>query len=483
MQYDVVVVGGGIGGLTVAALLAARGVSVCLLERNSRVGGCVSRVEYAGHDFEPGMGLYTAWGPGEVHDRIFSQLPVDTPEVRLIEDEYVIRIAATTDINLRKEPSRFAEELRIAFPECAQSAVSFYELVDKVAAGSQTQPSESFIQKLRGLWPVSTSKGPISNARDTTAAEHLTQTSERFRRFIDAQLRAFVQTPVERCAFLPACQALSLPRQRLYSIVGGPATVAERLSEAIKKSGGMVRLDSPVLRLAYDDKGDVVGVDLLSGERVFANRSIVSNMTIWDTYGKLIGLNRTPREVKKMLAKQTSSGAYVVYASMEQSALKRIPGERFLVCLPSSTETSEPAEITFATSQSTERSAPSGKVAVTIKTTTAVNDWFAFQSSEEDYEEWDQAALERIWTRLHEAVPELGGDIEVIETANPRTFYEETRRKLGMVMGTEQTPESLATFNYSTCLPSVFMVGDTVSGCGLSTVGEGALTLTTHLTG
>ena len=39
MVHEVVVVGGGIGGLTVAALLAARGVDVCLLERASQPRG------------------------------------------------------------------------------------------------------------------------------------------------------------------------------------------------------------------------------------------------------------------------------------------------------------------------------------------------------------------------------------------------------------------------------------------------------------
>lgn len=475
MQYDVVVVGGGIGGLTVASLLAARGISICLLERNSKVGGCVSRVEYSGHDFEPGMGLYPDWGPGEVHERIFAELPVDAPETRVIEDDYVVRIPRSTDVYLRKDQTRFADELRDAFPECAEQAISFYELVDKVSAGTQTQSSGAVAKTLRNLWPLSAGKDQISRAQSTIALEYLTQTSERFRQFIDAQLRAFIQTPIERCAFLPACHALSLPRQRLYSIAGGPAAVAERLAEAIKKAGGTVLLNSPALRLAYSNSGDVVGVDLLSGETVIANRAIVSNMTIWDTYGKLIGLNRTLPEVKKKLAAQTSSGVYMIYASMEHSALSRLPAERFLVSLDNSTDDVSPFEISFAMAGLPEQPAPEGKAAVTLKTSTRVNDWFAFQSSEEDYEEWDQSALERVWTRLHEALPELGGDIEVLETANPRTFYDETRRKLGMVLGVERTPESLSAFDHRTTLPNVFMVGDTASkGSTLAAVSSSA---------
>ena len=88
MSYDLVVVGGGIGGLTVAALLSARGVKTCLLERNSQVGGCVARVEFAGHDFEPGMGRYTSFAPGEIYERVFSELPVDLPATSLLSGSH-----------------------------------------------------------------------------------------------------------------------------------------------------------------------------------------------------------------------------------------------------------------------------------------------------------------------------------------------------------------------------------------------------------
>ena len=340
-MYDIVVVGAGIGGLTVAALLSARGLKTCLLERQSQVGGCIARVEFSGYDFEPGMGLYTSFGAGGVYEKLFSQLPVELPAASLITSPYMIRSVGGTDVAVNTD--------------------------------------------------------------------------------------------------------------ELYSIAGGTASLAERLAESLKRSGGTLRLDSPVLRLAYDEAGRAIGVDLLSGEQVFARRAIISNLTIWDTFGKLVGLNRTPGEIKKQLNTLRGAGVYVVYAVMEESAVARLPSERMRV---------QGTHGEFTMAVAAPQAAHPGKRAVTFTCPTEVDSWFAYQSSEEDYETWDQEALEQFWTRLHAALPELGADIEVIETANPRTYYDQTRRKLGMVLGVEDGSIT----SQRTFLPNVFIVGDTVVG-------------------
>ena len=409
-SYDVVVVGGGIGGLTVAALLATRGLGVCVLERQSQVGGCIARVEFSGQEFEPGMGLYTSFGAGEIYERVFAELPVEVPETSLLTRPYVVRLADGTDVRLTGDESFFAELSR-AFPECADGAIDFYR---------------------------------------NPAPTLLSATSPRFQSLIETQLRAFLHSSIEQCGFETASVALKRARGPLYEIRGGPATMAERLAESIKRSGGAVRLDTPVLRLAFDNTGRAVGVDLLSGETVFARKAIVSNLTIWDTYGKLVGLNRTPPEVKKLLNSLHGTGAYLVYAAIEASAISRLPSERLLATTQPTTDGDDQFnEFTLAIH---------GRTA-TLKSVTDVNEWFTFHASEEDFEESDQATLEHFWTKLHAALPELGSGIEIIETSNPRTNYDQTRRKLGMILGVQ----SAQIRSHQTFLPNLFITGDTAT--------------------
>ncbi len=414
-SYDVVVVGAGVGGVTVAALLAARGLGVCVLERQSQVGGCSARVEFSGYEFEPGMGVYTSFGEGEIYQRIFAELPVVAPETSLLTRPYVVRLADGTDVRLIRDESFFAE-LASAFPECADRAIEFYR---------------------------------------NPAPESLDATSPRFQAFIDTQLRGFLHSSIEQCGFAVAAGALQRIRSPLYEIRGGTATLAERLAESIKRSGGIVRLDTPVLRLAYDESGAAIGVDLLSGETVIARKAIISNLTIWDTYGKLVGLNRTPSAVKKLLNTLHGTGAYLVYATIEDSASSRLPAERLLAATkPVTADDGWFTEFTLAIHGQT----------ATLKSATDVNDWFMFHASEEEFEESDQAALEHFWTKLHAALPELGSGIEIIETANPRTFYDQTRRKLGMVMGLPSALLPSAQIpSLQTIIPNLFIVGDTIS--------------------
>src|SRR6185295_15523836 len=151
MTYDVVVVGAGIGGLTVAALLAKRGMDVCILERQSQVGGCIGRVQFGDLDFEPGMGIYPGWGSGEIYDQLFSELQIKVPKASLIGSDYVVRFEGQ-DIRLIGGTDEFFNELRGAFPESGEAAVEFYEQVIRINELRLERNKPGFATSVRRLW-------------------------------------------------------------------------------------------------------------------------------------------------------------------------------------------------------------------------------------------------------------------------------------------------------------------------------------------
>lgn len=461
MVHEVVVVGGGIGGLTVAALLASRGVDVCLLERGSQVGGVVATVEGFGYTFDPGVGIYTCWGPGEIHDQVFAELPVTPPQVQPDEPAYSIRLPDGADLTVLGEDDQFFASLLKVFPECADQAIEFYR---QCAAATK---------RLRTV---------ASSGATQTVSQYLANTSPSFRHFIDAQLQLLTQSSSATCDFeLGAC-ALNIQRRGTFSIEGGAAALAGRLADAIKQSGSRVRLNTTVLRLAFDTSGRARGVDLLTGETVAASRAIISNLTVWDTFGKLVGLNRTPLEIRKVLGASKGWGAYMLYLGIDESTAANLSARRILA-LPSHQPDFDPeSQFMFSTAPGWDPRAPSGKRAATVLTFTDVDEWFTFHESAEELEQQDQSKLEVVWQRIHTALPELGDGIEVIETSSPLDCYELTRRKLGMISWPRNQGTALPS-DGATFLDNLFVVGDTAgSALGLSGVTQSALALANRLT-
>jgi C-3',4' desaturase CrtD len=492
--YEVVVVGGGIGGLTVAALLAARGVEVCLLEKESRGGGCAVSFERFGYTFEAGASLYASWQPGEIHERVFNELPVEAPEVRRASPSYVVRLPDGTDVPIVEGDEEFEATLRQNFPECAGAAVRFYREIKPLGAAlarvARRVPdlrTASTLRRARAVAPEALLVPRVMRAMRHTAARHLVNVSERFRRFIDVQLEIFSQRASEECAYLFAAVALNLPRGGMYAIGGGASGLADVLTESIKRSGGTLRFNAPALRLAFDAGGAARGVELLSGETVEARRAVISNLTVWDTYGKLVGSTRTPDSMRRRIKTLSGWGAYLLYLGLDEEAARALPAEHILALTDwqaGQTYNPEETQFMFGAAPEWDRRAPEGHRAVTVSTFTEAEQWFTFHEDETEHEAQDQSMLERWWERIHRLMPELGSGVEVIETATPRTFYDYTRRRLGMVGGVGQSLDvfGMKSLSHRTMIPNLYMVGDTTfPGQGVAGVTQSALIVANEL--
>jgi C-3',4' desaturase CrtD len=487
-MHEVVVVGGGVGGLTAAALLAARGVGVCLVERASRVGGCCAAFESFGHSFEQGAGLYAGWGPGGIHERVFAELRVEPPPARALSPAYVVRMPEGDDVRVGGTREEFAEVLSASFPECAGDAAAFYVEAFKIAEALERAarrfPALNTTTKLERLRLAASDPRlfpRILAAREETAAKHLSKTSERFRRFVDAQLQVYAQADSGECSYLYAAVALAQPFRGMHAIGGGAQALADALAESIRRSGGKVRLDSTALRVALDARGRAAGVDLISGERIEASRAVVSNLTVWDTYGKLLGADRTPPDVRAQLKSLRGRGAYQIFLSLDEEAARRLPSEHVLALGRSDEDSAfdpEGAPLMLGAAPAWDARAPDGKRAATVSTFTDPESWFTFHADESEHDERDRRTLESVWARLHASLHELGSGAEVVETSTPRTAYERTRRRLGMTGAPPRTPRALLSNlqTHKTHVPNLYLTGDTVfPGNGLAPATHSAL--------
>jgi phytoene dehydrogenase-like protein len=199
---------------------------------------------------------------------------------------------------------------------------------------------------------------------------------------------------------------------------------------------------------------------------------------VWDTYGKLIGLQKTPPSISSQLRRAQGWGSYLLFITMDQTALERLPSPRLLALTDwqeNRTYDPESAQFMFYV-RSPGESGPGEKLPVTVSTYTKAEDWFSFHEDHAAQEQQDQAMLESLWSRLHTAMPELGDSVEIIESATPQTFYETTRRRFGMI------GRPVTDYIEPPPFSNLFLVGDTAAGGpGLAAVVEQALRIANQI--
>src|SRR5687767_15196569 len=75
-QYDVVIVGTGLGGLASGAILAMEGYKVCLLERNKQIGGTLQTYVRERVIFDSGVHYVGGLDEGQNLHQIFKYLGI-----------------------------------------------------------------------------------------------------------------------------------------------------------------------------------------------------------------------------------------------------------------------------------------------------------------------------------------------------------------------------------------------------------------------
>mgnify|MGYP006283442211 FL=1 len=127
MNYDVIIIGGGLGGLTAGAKLSKEGKKVLLLEQHDRPGGCATT--FKRKDFVMEVGLHEMDGlhPADGKNRIFDDLEVTGHVNFLPVPEFYRFFNGRTDLVMPHDREAAKSMLKEHFPGEAAGIDRYFE--------------------------------------------------------------------------------------------------------------------------------------------------------------------------------------------------------------------------------------------------------------------------------------------------------------------------------------------------------------------
>lgn len=86
MQYDVVIIGSGLGGLVCGAILSKNGYRVCIYEKNRQIGGCLQTFSRDKAIIDSGVHYVGGLEDGQTLNQVFRYLGIlDSMKLKRME--------------------------------------------------------------------------------------------------------------------------------------------------------------------------------------------------------------------------------------------------------------------------------------------------------------------------------------------------------------------------------------------------------------
>ncbi|NJP04642.1 MAG: FAD-dependent oxidoreductase [Chloroflexaceae bacterium] len=291
--YEVIVIGSGIGGLTAASLLAARGKDVLVLEQHYLPGGSAQTFPYRQYRFDVGpklfFGMDGSRGNMRYHQQVFDEIG-EYPELSYYDTYYsflhprgVLRVTGSVEA--------YIDQLVAAFPDDEPGIRQFYAVLEELHSLFMEFPN----------FPLDSTSGVMSTvlqARPDKLARLIYWSfvplgklfdrhirSRELRAIINAEFVAFCYSDIDDApAVLAALVLIERHKGGGAFTKGGSGELARLLVRGLQKHGGRIQYRTMVQRIIIQN-GQARGVELTNGEVIWADY-IISNAGVVNTFGR-----------------------------------------------------------------------------------------------------------------------------------------------------------------------------------------------------
>jgi prolycopene isomerase len=421
-DYDAVVVGAGIGGLTCAAYLAKFGVRVLVVERHSLPGGLCSFFKRKGFRFDSGAHYFGGLGdPKSFGGMLLKPLDLDVEFIRVDP----VDILHFPDGTIRL-PARLDEHLSVL----------------QTAFAAEADAIEAFFREMLRIY-----RHFYRGRRDSDVlARHQWRSYQDVldEYFVDARLKAVLSATVGYIGVHPdrvsaiamAAMMMSYFYDGGFHARGGSQALADSLMRRLVADGGAILLNTPVERIAVDGSR-ATGVVLASGETVRA-RAMVANADAQHTFFQLIGERHLdPGFVERLNGYRVSTSCFVLYLGLEcdRECLRDKRGWYW-----DSYDVNQPSVVPLylaIPSLEDPSLCPRGQHILTATTVYPEPDG----ADDAAWTAHKRACEERTLERLSRIIPGLPSRIVVKESATRQTIHRYTLNAQGAMYGWDASPD------------------------------------------
>jgi prolycopene isomerase len=295
-RYDVTIVGAGLGGMTAGSLLAKRGLSVLIIDRQDRPGG--SCTSFKRDDVVYDVGTAMIYGFGETGFKPFRFIMNELEEpIDIVAQPTLARMTIEgKHVVFWPDLQRFEDELGDMFPEERQGIRDFYHdlygMYENIVLRNEVIVPPSEFSPQQGLRSLLSNPIVMIRMQKLLTVSVKSLLDKYFHTkpivdFFDKLCSAYCYcTAAETPAVLAATMFLDNHIGGVYYPAGGAQNLPSTMEKAFERDGGTMLYERYVDEILI--KGDTAyGVRLADGTEIHADR-IIANATVWNIYGKLV---------------------------------------------------------------------------------------------------------------------------------------------------------------------------------------------------
>jgi len=487
-NWDCIVIGSGIGGLTSAALLAKHGGKrVLVLERHYVAGGFTHVFHRPGYEWDVGVHYIGSEPAVRAAFDYVTEGRLSWNPMPDIYDEF--RIGDHT-YQLPSGAKRYEEMLKRTFPAESAGIDRYLSAIEASERASQLYHAEkaipSIAAKVAGSWMRS---GYLKWASRTTAdvLSELTKNQELIA-VLTAQWGNYGLPPSQSSFAMHATVVRHYFEGACFP-VGGAVRIAESILPIIERAGGKVVISAEVEQIVIE-RGRAVGVRM-NGGREFRAPLILSDAGAANTYNRLLPRETPGAEAVRVdLQAIGPSMSYIcLYAGLDKTAAKLGFTGTNLWVHPSpdydanlSRFLQNPASpfpvlfISFPSAKDPEfESRHPGHSTVEVITTVPYalfERWenTAWKKRGEDYDLLKRCFTERLSGELQRLVPSTRGHIAHAELSTPLSTRNFANYARGEAYGIKATPArfQLRSLGARTPVRGLFLTGQDVTSLGVT---------------